>query len=173
MKRCIEDTKSCLAVQQTTVTFSQLREAFLNIKGSVMIAYPMGLPDYDPVSTLLNEETPYQHPDMLDPETAVMWFAGKELHRDHKLMDTKSIGRNEKTTVIVKLTKKGVGAPVRESPVTAEQQKEIMAYYYRKQEENKKLIQDDDISFTNSSWADEKSLKKHFQGVSNVGWRPK
>lgn len=42
---------------------------------------------------------------MLDPKTACLWFAGKELYRDKKLMDTKSIGTNEKTMIIAKLTK--------------------------------------------------------------------
>jgi hypothetical protein len=30
------------------------------------------------------------------------------------------------------------------------------------------LDQDDDDSFTNSSWADTRSLKQHFSGVGNV-----
>ena len=41
-----------------------------------------------------------------------MWFAGKELFPEKALSDY--IGKNEKTKIIVKLNKKGQGAPVRE-----------------------------------------------------------
>ncbi len=42
---------------------------------------------------------------MFEPATATLWFAGKELFRDKKLQDTPSIGKNERTTVIVKISK--------------------------------------------------------------------
>ena len=48
----------------------------------------------------------------LDPETAVLWFAGKALTSDKLLSDY--VGRNERTKAVVKLQKKGQGAPSRE-----------------------------------------------------------
>lgn len=42
---------------------------------------------------------------MMEPGNSSLWFAGKELYRDKKLQDTSSIGKNERTTIIVKLTK--------------------------------------------------------------------
>lgn len=45
---------------------------------------------------------------MFDQEKATLWFAGKELYRDTKLMDNKSIGKNEKTMIIAKLQKVNV-----------------------------------------------------------------
>jgi hypothetical protein len=41
----------------------------------------------------------------------VLWWAGKELHPD-KLLNFYT-GKNEKTKIIVKLTKTGSGAPMR------------------------------------------------------------
>jgi hypothetical protein len=48
----------------------------------------------------------------MDPESATLWFAGKQLLGDKKLADY--MGRNERTRAIVKLQKKGQGAPARE-----------------------------------------------------------
>lgn len=48
----------------------------------------------------------------------------------------------------------------------------MMAYAYKKQEELKKLETDDDVSYMNSNWADPQSLKRQFQGVRDVKWRP-
>lgn len=39
---------------------------------------------------------------------------------------------NEKSTIIVKLTSKGSGAPVREAPISKDTHKEMLAYYYKK-----------------------------------------
>ncbi len=51
----------------------------------------------------------------MDPKDSSMWWAGKELLRD-KLLNSYT-GKNEKTKIVVKLTKTGSGAPVRESAV--------------------------------------------------------
>jgi hypothetical protein len=48
----------------------------------------------------------------LDPEGSVLWFAGKALAQDKPLSDY--VGRNERTKAVVKLQKKGQGAPARE-----------------------------------------------------------
>lgn len=47
------------------------------------------------------------------------------------------VGRHEKTKAVVKLQKKGAGAPGREPAVDQETQKAMMAWYYKKQEEQK------------------------------------
>jgi hypothetical protein len=52
----------------------------------------------------------------LDPATCQLWFASKPLVADKPLSE--GVGRNERTKAIVKLTKKGAGAPARE-PVGA------------------------------------------------------
>ena len=75
---------------------------------------------------------------VLEEETAQLWWAGKELMRSKKLMDY--VGRNEKTKIVAKLQRKGQGAPARESVFSEEEQKKMMAYAYRKQEELKVLL---------------------------------
>lgn len=52
----------------------------------------------------------------MDPETSTLWFAGKQMLAEKQLKDY--VGRHEKTKVVVKLQKKGAGAPARE-PVSA------------------------------------------------------
>ncbi len=48
----------------------------------------------------------------LDPSTSTLWFAGKQMAADKKLCDY--LGRNDRTKVVVRLQKKGQGAPGRE-----------------------------------------------------------
>ena len=48
----------------------------------------------------------------MDPETSTMWFAGKQMLPEKQLKDY--VGRHAKKKVIVKLQKKGSGAPGRE-----------------------------------------------------------
>ena len=48
----------------------------------------------------------------LDPETAELWFAGKQLIRGRQLGE--HVGRNDKTKAVVRLQGKGNGPPVRE-----------------------------------------------------------
>mmetsp|Transcript_43181 Transcript_43181/g.111966 ORF Transcript_43181/g.111966 Transcript_43181/m.111966 type:complete len:89 (+) Transcript_43181:1015-1281(+) len=50
--------------------------------------------------------------EILDIESTTMWWAGKEILREQKMGDR--VGKNEKTKIVVKLQKKGQGAPSRE-----------------------------------------------------------
>ena len=47
----------------------------------------------------------------LDPNDSTMWWAGKEFIPEKTL--NSYTGKNEKTKIVVKLTKKGGGAPMR------------------------------------------------------------
>ena len=80
------------------------------------IAYPMGLPEYDLVRVYLEGSTD-DIQEAIDPETATLWWAGKEFFRDQLVRDR--VGKNEKTKIMVKLTKGGSGPPARE-PVISE-----------------------------------------------------
>ena len=64
---------------------------------------------------------------------AELWFATKNMGRDKKLSDY--LGNNEKTKVVVKLTKVGSGPPGREQPFTEQERKEMMMVQHRRQEE--------------------------------------
>lgn len=104
--------------------------------------------------------------DVLDPETAELWYAGKQMKRGKKLKD--HLGNNEKTKIVGKLQKKGSGPPQKEPPISEEEHKQMMAYYHRKQEEQKKLEEADDDHHLRSEWADPSSLKAHFRGTQNI-----
>jgi hypothetical protein len=58
-----------------------------------------------------------------------LWWAGKEIQRGKKLCDF--LGKNEKTKIVAKLQKKGVGAPAREPVFNEEERKKLMANAYR------------------------------------------
>ncbi|KAJ3290380.1 hypothetical protein HK104_006819 [Borealophlyctis nickersoniae] len=157
-------------------TEDMLQEALDGIRGATMIAYPMGLPEWEPVREILEDNEDLSgtaaSKEVVDPDTATLWWAGKELVREKLLSDF--TGKNEKTKIIVKIQKKGQGPPLREAPMSEQAQKEMMAYYYRKQEEHKKLAANDEDDYLNSTWANPKALKSAFTGIgSNVSWRPK
>lgn len=149
-----------------------INDALDMLKGAVMIAYPMGLPQYEPVKQELDNEEDLSGTqaalEVLEGATAQLWWAGKELQRDKKLLDY--VGKNEKTKIVVKLQKTGQGAPAREPILTEEEHKQLMLQQFRRQEELKKLEEADDDSYLNSAWADNKMLKKSFQGIRDIKW---
>jgi cilia- and flagella-associated protein 298 len=49
----------------------------------------------------------------------------------------------------------------------------MMAFYYKKQEELKKLAEQEDDSYLNSEWADGQALRRQFQGLNDIKWKPK
>jgi hypothetical protein len=172
MLRKALDDAACAAskkqvAQKIVTTKKALLDAIDIIRGAVMISYPMGIPKWDPVRLdIESDETPGNTPsnvDVLDPNTAQLWWAGKQLLPSNKL--SVHLGNNEKTKVIAKLTKKGNGPPQREAPVSAEEQKAMMAYYHKRQEEMAALERNQEDDYNNSAWANNAALKSHFSGV--------
>mmetsp|Transcript_22661 Transcript_22661/g.54230 ORF Transcript_22661/g.54230 Transcript_22661/m.54230 type:complete len:300 (+) Transcript_22661:70-969(+) len=158
------------ADRKISLTKKMLDDCLDEIRGAVMICYPMGLPEWDPVRGALEgcEElsgTSYASDD-LELDKAQLWFAGKQMQPEKLLKDY--VGRHEKTKAVVKLQKAGAGPPAREPVVDPETQKAMVAYYHKKQEEMKKLEEDSDDSFLNSSWTNDGSLKKHFAGIGDI-----
>eukprot|EP00945_MAST-04E_sp_MAST-4E-sp1_P004056 g4056.t1 len=177
IKKTVEDARAAVHANQVKMkiplTLETMQEKIDNIRGAVMICYPMGLPPYDEVRQEIedNAEIPGMGGQaVLDPEDVSMWWAGKEFVRGKLISDR--LGRNEKTKIVIKLQKKGAGAPAREPAVTEDERKAMMAHYFKKQEEAKKLADDDDDGYTNSSWADSKALKKGLTGTGSVAFRP-
>ncbi|XP_057307091.1 cilia- and flagella-associated protein 298-like [Hydractinia symbiolongicarpus] len=164
-----------LATANKCITFSDVQDALDKMKGSVMIVYPMGLPPHDPVKMELDNQEDLTgtqaSKEVLEESNASLWWAGKELMCGKTLQDY--VGKNEKTKIIVKLQKKGHGPPSREPVINEDEQKAMMAHYYRKQEEMKKLSEDEQDLHLNSDWADSAQLKRQFQGLNNVSWRPR
>ncbi|XP_002155694.1 cilia- and flagella-associated protein 298 [Hydra vulgaris] len=178
IKRTRHDAKAQvskdLVKADKSLTYADVKNALDKMRGAIMIVYPMGLPPYDPIKMELdgNEDLSGTQAlkEVLDSDST-LWWAGKELQRGKKLEDF--IGKNEKTKVVVKLQKKSQNAPSREPIISEEEQKAMMAYYYRRQEEIKKLEQDEFDSYLNSPWSDSSHLKRQFQGLNNISWKPK
>eukprot|EP00037_Helgoeca_nana_P008381 m.74497 g.74497 ORF g.74497 m.74497 type:complete len:292 (-) comp18900_c0_seq1:2819-3694(-) len=174
-KTCADAKKAVskdLVAARQNLTLEMVNEEFEKIKGAVMIVYPMGLPPYDEVQHILHGSEDLGGREdgkaVIPPGDGQLWWAGKELSKEKKLADY--VGKNEKTTIIAKLQKRGGGAPVREAAVDEQTQKEMMAYAYRKQEEWKKLEEADDDSYMNAGWADSNALKNRLQGTGTVGF---
>ncbi|KAK1344373.1 hypothetical protein QTO34_014940 [Cnephaeus nilssonii] len=157
------------------VTMEMVQDALDQLRGAVMIVYPMGLPPYDPIRMEFENKEDLSGTQaalsvIAEPD-AQLWWAAKELRRTKTLSDY--VGKNEKTKIIVKIQQRGQGAPAREPVISSEEQKQLMLFYHRRQEELKKLEENDDDSCLNSPWADSTALKRHFQGVKDIRWRPR
>ncbi|DAZ93959.1 TPA: hypothetical protein N0F65_001094 [Lagenidium giganteum] len=173
-----EDAKQYIASKhqierKVCMNKATLEEKLMNIRGAVMMAFPMGLPPYDPVKQLLDsadvEDALAENSAVLEvmPEdTSELWWAGKQFFRDQCVGDL--VGKNEKTKVIVKLQKKGGGMPGREPAVSEDERKAMMAYYFKKQEELKALAEDDAEEYMTSSWADPGALKNALRGTKTI-----
>jgi len=178
----------------------KLLEQFQLIKASIIIAYPMGLPDSDIISQVIYETSLYTqsfceddyknneekcddktmqtlqltlqqcfHKKLYDPLSAQLWFANKKLLRHDKL--EKYIGKNEKCTIVVKITSNNDHMPVREAVVDEETRRKMMAFWYKKQEQDKNLKEDDDNSYLQQQWANPHSLKDTFAHVGDIKLR--
>lgn len=173
LRKALNDAAAAASKKQVEMkhhlTKKELAEHIDIIRGAVMIAYPMGIPEWDPVRMdIEGDEKPSNTPlgvDILD-NTAQLWWAGKQMLPQNKL--SVHVGRNEKTKIVAKLQKKGGGAPQREAPISPEEHKAMMAYYHKRQEEMKALEANEEDDYTNSAWANSKALKNHFSGVGNV-----
>ncbi|CAL8364034.1 unnamed protein product [Lota lota] len=179
LKKTMEEAKALISKKQAQagvcITKEMVKEALDQLRGAVMIVYPMGLPPHDPIRMELenNEDLSGTQASLqvVPEQECQLWWAAKELHREKKLQDY--IGKNEKTKIVVKIQKRGQGAPAREPVITDDQQKQMMMHYYRRQEELKKLEDADDDSHLDSDWSDRQALKRQFQGLNNIKWGPR
>lgn len=137
-----------------------------NVRGAVVMAYPMGLPEQDLVKISLDNDSlegTFVANDILDPMTTSLWCAGKEFQRDQKV--SHRLGANEKTKIIAKFQQNGSGPPGREPVVNEEERKAMMAHYFKRQEEVKRLAEADTDDYLDSQWADSKEMKRNLQGL--------
>jgi hypothetical protein len=166
------DSKAQVA-RRVCVQEDELLEKLQNIRGAVAMAFPMGLPAHDPVKLMLDAESAEEALadssavlEVLPEDTAELWWAGKQFFRDQCVRDL--AGKNEKSTLIVKLQKKGGGAPGREPGVSEDERKAMMAFYFKKQQELQQAAEDDAEDYMASSWADPKALKNSLRGTGNI-----
>ena len=151
------------------LTMEALEDKLANMRGAVTMAFPMGLPKWDPVYGALEDKEnglagTQAESGLLEPGTAQLWCAGKEFVREETVADR--VGKNEKTKVVVKLQKPGQGAPAREPCVSEDERKAMMAHYFKRQEELKALAEANDDDYLHSGWADTKALKSSLQGLN-------
>jgi hypothetical protein len=157
---------------KVALTKETMQEKMDNIRGACTMAYPMGLPEHDMIREVFESKDPYfmdsnsGSADLFDPETATLWWAGKEFVRGETV--AQRIGRNEKTKVVAKMQNKGQGPPGREPAVTESERNAMMAHYFKKQEEQKALALADDDDYHGSIWASGSEMKNGLRGTGNV-----
>jgi len=156
------------------LTNEDVKDSLAILRGAVTIVYPMGLPPHDPIQQEFENSEDVSGTQMakeiLESDKLALWYCGKEMIPTDKPL-SHFMGKNEKTTAIIKLSKKGQGCPAREPVVSEQEQKSMMAHAYRRQEELKKLADNDDADYLASPWADPGALKQQLHGVSNIKWR--
>ncbi|XP_020651920.3 cilia- and flagella-associated protein 298 [Pogona vitticeps] len=175
----VEEAKALISKKQAQanvcVNMNMVKDALDQLRGAVMIVYPMGLPPYDPIRMEFEDKEDLSGTqgalEVIEEPEAQLWWAAKELKRTNQLSDY--VGKNEKTKIIVKIQKKGQGAPAREPIINSEEHKQMILFYHKRQEELKKLEENDDDSFLDSEWADSHALKRHFHGVKDIKWGPR
>ncbi|KAM6310315.1 cilia- and flagella-associated protein 298-like isoform 2-T2 [Aegotheles albertisi] len=147
IKKTIEEAKALISRKQVQanvcVNMEMVKDALDQLRGAVMIVYPMGLPPHDPIRMEFEDKEDlsgtHASLEVIEESEAQLWWAGKELKETKLLSDY--VGKNEKTTIIVKI--------------------------------QKKLEEDEDDSFLNAEWADNHALKRQFHGVKDIKWGPR
>ncbi|XP_033834832.1 cilia- and flagella-associated protein 298 [Periophthalmus magnuspinnatus] len=179
LMKTVDEAKALISKKQAQanvcVIMDMVKEALDQLRGAVMIVYPMGLPPHDPIQMEMEDREDLSGTQaslqVIPEDECQLWWAAKEMQRGKKLQDY--IGKNEKTKIVVKIQKKGQGMPAREPMITEEQHKQMMMHYHRRQEELKKLEEADDDSYLDSDWSDRQALKRQFQGLTNIKWGPR
>lgn len=95
-----------------------------------------------------------------------LWFTSKKLDINDKLY--KYIGKNEKTKIIIKISKLKGHMPIREPIIDEETRKKMMSFWHKKQENDKILKEDDDESYLQSQWANPNALKNELHSFQSI-----
>jgi hypothetical protein len=162
-----------LAQLRKPINPAAINDALQNIKGAVMMAYPQGLPDYDVVKQGIDnkeelsgsEDSKY----VLEPATAVLWFAGKQMDRTDSV--GKYTGKNDKVVCKAKIERREASAPAREPAVDEETRRKMMQLWHKKDQESKALAEADEDSYLNAEWANPKQYKTQMIGMGNISFR--
>ena len=174
LERVCQDASDALSPnlvrQRVAVSLSMLEDKLANCRGAVMMAYPMGLPAWDPVALCLEGvdglDGTQAAAELLEAPEATIWVASKDFPRGQKVGDR--LGWNEKTKVVAKLQREGSGPPAREPAVSEEERKAMMAHYFKRQEELKALANAEDDDYLASQWADPKAMQRNLRGQGSV-----
>lgn len=158
---------------KTCLTQALLDDHFRLVSAAVTICYPGGLPPHDPVAQLLALNTDFDGgifgADFIAPDAAALWGPGTKLLTSKGPLLSDTVGRNDKTRVLLRLQRLSEGAPGREPSVSAEEQAAMAAFYRKKQEEAQRLAAAaDEVETYDAPWATPGSLKAQLVGVSSV-----
>ncbi|KAL0227745.1 hypothetical protein RCL1_003888 [Eukaryota sp. TZLM3-RCL] len=151
------------------VSVSDYEHLLVSAHNSLLLSFPDGIPDSDPLFTFFNSSHPSQLSsvdELRNVDTSALWFANKKLGEGN-LFDYTSLRPNDKSKFILKLTDKSSGSPPSEPTVSEDVQKKLMSFYYKKQEELKRISSHNDVETHHSSWADSSSLRSSLQGLCN------
>ena len=93
LSRVCDDANDCLSPtlvkQRVAISMEMLEDKLANIKGAVMMAYPMGLPSWDPVALCIEGDHgldgTQQAASLLDADLATLWVASKDFPRGQKV----------------------------------------------------------------------------------------
>lgn len=158
--------------RKISINLRMLQEKLDLVRGAVIMAYPMGLPEYDTVRMTIEGDEGLDGTaagqELLDQNTAELWVASRIFDRSPGQTVGNRLGNNEKTKVVGKLQKPGNGPPGREAAISEDEKKAMMAYYFKKQEEYKKMSEANDDDYLHSSWADPKQLQNSLRGQASV-----
>jgi hypothetical protein len=148
-------------------------------RGLMMMAYPgfHGLAEeWEPVCVILenkefgDEKMASALTEDLEPASTTLWCVSKELQRGKHFWE--QYGKNEKSKMIVKATRVGGGAPVKEPMIDEDTHKKMLAFYHKKNEEQKKLEEaDEGDHHMASGWADSGNMKRALHGQGDIGFK--
>lgn len=168
INKTLIETGNCL-------TTKDIQNALSILRGAVTIVYPMQLPPHDNIQmefTNTEDLTGTQASnEIIELSKGELWFAGHQMFAENNKCLGDYLGNNEKCKVIVKLAKRGEGAPGREPILSEEARKHMTLMQYRRQEELRKLDEDNNDEYLNSNWADNNQLKRQVHGLENVTYR--
>ncbi|KAI2595929.1 CFAP298-TCP10L readthrough [Homo sapiens] len=128
LKKTIEEAKAIISKKQVEagvcVTMEMVKDALDQLRGAVMIVYPMGLPPYDPIRMEFENKEDLSGTqaglNVIKEAEAQLWWAAKELRRTKKLSDY--VGKNEKTKIIAKIQQALEPAFGKISPLSADEE---------------------------------------------------
>lgn len=177
LAKTINEAKLAVFKEGQKLNFDMVDEQIMNLRGAIMIVYPMGLPPYDHIQCEFNGEeeaslSGTQASKAIINDSGSLWFSSKRLESGAGKLLSDYCGKNEKSRVVVKLQGEfAQGAPSRQPQMTKDQHKELMMKMYKRQEELKKLHEDaefDQDSYLDSQWADPNAMKNKLQGLNHI-----
>lgn len=122
--------------RKVTLSVKMLSDQLDIFRGLCMMAYPgyFGLGEWEPIRVILENKEEWDEKMNLSEDLAVenttMWVVSKECQPQKLFSDI--FGKNEKQKFVVKLQKKGQGAPVKEPTLDEATHREMLKFYHKK-----------------------------------------